>query len=303
MQDLLVIGSLAYDSVTTLSGKTEKALGGAANYFSIAASLFAQVKVVGIVGSDYRQIDRDILLQRKVNIDGIKSVEGLTFHWEGSYEKNLNEAETYKTELNVFADFKPVVPDAYKQTSHVFLANMDPLSQLQVLSQIEKPIFVGMDTMNYWIMSKRDELLKVISKVDIVFMNETEAKMLSNEKNLYKALRNISSLGPKYIVIKKGEYGSMLYSKDDGFFNCPALIVEEVIDPTGAGDSFAGGFFGYITKNVQGTPTWNDLKQAVVTGTVMSSQAIQNFSVKSLVELDLSRFNQLKKDLMQSMSL
>lgn len=293
MQELLVVGSLAYDSVKTPSGKAEKSLGGSANYFSIAASLFSKVRIVGVVGEDYLQQDKEMLLQRNVDLTGLQTVAGKTFHWEGTYEQNLNEAVTLKTELNVFAQFNPVLPASYKNSSYVFLANIDPTLQLEVLAQVEKPLFVGMDSMNFWINSKQDELLKVLKKVDIVFMNETEAKMLTQTNNTIRAIKNVAELGPKYVVVKRGEYGSTLYCREHGFYQVPALPVENVVDPTGAGDSFAGGFFGTLAArpSAGSVPQWSDLKQAAQAGTVMSSQTIQDFSLKALLKVDKSVFN------------
>ncbi len=303
MQEVLVIGSLAYDSVKTPSGVAKRSLGGSANYFSVAASIFAKVRVVGVVGTDYSSSDKEILSKRGVDLSGMQVVDGETFHWEGTYEANLNEAVTLKTELNVFATFNPEIPDSYKSSSHVFLANIEPTLQLKVLSQIKEPKFVGMDTMNFWINSKQSDLLQVIKKVDIVFMNETEAKMLTQESNTIKAIKKMVELGPKYVVVKRGEYGSTLYSKEHGFFNCPALPVENVVDPTGAGDSFAGGFFGYLVKNISSTPNWKDLKQAVVAGTVMSSKTIQDFSLNSLKDLTLAEYDQLHGSLLRQFSI
>ena len=289
MSEVLVVGSLAYDSVKTPSGKAEKSLGGSANYFAVAASLFAPVRVVGVVGEDYSVSDKELLLQRQVDLAGLQTVPGKTFHWEGSYESNLNEAVTLKTELNVFAHFNPALPENYKKSSFVFLANIDPTLQLEVLSQIEKPLFVGMDSMNFWINSKQDELKNVLKKVDIVFMNETEAKMLTQNSNLIQAIKQVAVLGPRYVVVKKGEYGATLYSQEDGFYQAPALPIENVVDPTGAGDSFAGGFFGALAAAGQ-KPQWSDLKRAILTGTVLSSQTIQDFSLKSLVKVDRAYF-------------
>lgn len=303
MSEVLVIGSLAYDSVKTPSGKAEKSLGGSANYFSVAASLFSKVRVVGVVGTDYSENDKKILSNRGVDLAGLQTVLGQTFHWEGTYEQNLNEAVTLKTELNVFADFNPHVPENYKTSSHVFLANIDPVLQLKVLEQIQNPVFVGMDSMNFWINSKQKELINVMKKVDIVFINETEAKMLTQETNTILAIQKVVELGPKYVVVKRGEYGSTLYSKEDGFFQCAGLPVTQVVDPTGAGDSFAGGFFGYISQNVTGRPSWSDLKQAVLAGTVMSSQTIQDFSLKRLVEVSQDQYKTILKDLLKIISL
>ena len=303
MSEVLVVGSLAYDSVTTPSGKAEKSLGGSANYFSVSASLFAPVRVVGVVGSDYSDSDREILKKRNVDLDGMQVVPGKTFHWEGTYEQNLNEAVTLKTELNVFANFNPELPAKYKNSKYVFLANIDPVLQLQVLSQIENPLFVGMDSMNFWIMSKKSDLISVMKKVNIVFINETEAKMITGETNAITAIKKVADLGPQYVVVKRGEYGSTMYSKADGFFQCPALPVEKVVDPTGAGDSFAGGFFGYLAKNVNQKPTWTDLKKATLAGTVMSSQTIQDFSLKALAKIDQNSYQSMNQELLSTISI
>ncbi len=290
MSVVLVVGSLAYDSVKTRSGKAERSLGGSANYFSVAASLFSKVRVVGVVGEDYLNEDKQILLQRNVDLEGLQTVPGKTFHWEGTYENNLNEAVTLKTELNVFAHFNPTLPATYRNSEFVFLANIDPTLQLQVLSQVEKPLFVGMDSMNYWIDSKQEELKAVLKKVDIVFMNETEAKMLTQSSNTITAIKKVAALGPKYVVLKKGEYGSTLYSAEHGFYQSPALPIELVVDPTGAGDSFAGGFFGTIASQNR-TPTWPELKSAVLAGTVLSSQTIQDFSLNALTKVQKTHFD------------
>lgn len=303
MSEVLVVGSLAYDSVITPSGKANKSLGGSANYFSVAASLFGKVRVVGVVGDDYLESDKKILRDRNVDLTGMQTVPGQTFHWEGSYEQNLNEAVTLKTELNVFAAFNPQIPENYKSSKYVFLANIDPTLQLQVLAQMTKPLFVGMDTMNYWISSKKQELLNVLSKIDIVFMNETEAKMLTQLKNPITAIKKIAEMGPEFVVIKRGEYGSTLYSKADGFFQLPALPVENVVDPTGAGDSFAGGFFGHLASNCQARPHWTDLKKAVLAGTVFSSQTIQDFSLNALIKVDASNYEKHLLNLQKTVSI
>ncbi len=300
MRDILVIGSLAYDTVKTPSGKAERALGGSGNYFSIAASFFSPVKVVGVVGTDYLESDRQILKSRGVDLNGMQTDQGLTFHWEGSYDGDMNEAKTLKTDLNVFAAFDPKIPQAYRTSQFVFLANIDPVLQLQVLSQIESPMFVGMDSMNYWISSKKQDLLNVIKKVDIVFMNDAELKQLTGDTNVITAIKKIPSLGPKYAVIKRGEFGSMLYSAENGFYISPALPIEKVVDPTGAGDSFAGGFFGWLSKHTKANKTsdisWAELKSAVRAGTVMSSQTIQDFSIKSLQKVDSDLYQKLENE-------
>jgi sugar/nucleoside kinase (ribokinase family) len=285
MSQLLVVGSLAYDSIQTPSGKVDKTLGGSANYFSLAASLFCGVRVVGVVGEDYAAADKDVLKRRNVDLSGIETVPGKTFHWEGSYEGDLNEAKTLKTELNVFEHFNPKLPAAFTETPFVFLANIAPELQLQVLNQVKKPMFVGMDTMNFWIMSKKDALLKVLKHVDVVLINEGEADQLTGAQNAIEAAPKICELGPQYVVIKRGEYGFVLYSKADGFYLLPAMPIPNVVDPTGAGDTFAGGFFGYLTQ-ANKKPVFEDLKKACVVGTMCSSYTIQNFGIKALVEVN-----------------
>ncbi len=298
MSQLLVVGSLAYDSIQTPSGKVDKTLGGSANYFSLAASLFAQVRVVGVVGEDYSAADKEILKHRKVDLSGVETVPGKTFHWEGKYEGDLNEAKTLKTELNVFEHFNPKLPAGFVDSPFVFLANIAPELQLQVLNQVKNPLFVGMDTMNFWIMSKKEALLKVLKHVDVILINEGEADLLTESKNAIEAAPKICALGPKYVVVKRGEYGFVLYSKDDGYYLLPAMPVPDVVDPTGAGDTFAGGFFGYLTS-FNKKPDFEALKKACVVGTMCSSFTIQNFGVKAIVEVNKeklkARYSEFKK--------
>ncbi|MEN0057532.1 MAG: PfkB family carbohydrate kinase [Bdellovibrio sp.] len=287
MSEILVVGSLAYDSIETPSGKVDRALGGSANYFSLAASLFSKVRVVGVVGEDYDQKDYDMLQSRGVDLGGLSRVPGKTFHWAGSYEGDLNEAKTLKTELNVFEHFNPQLPAHFKDSSFVFLANIAPELQLQVLEQVQAPKFVGMDTMNFWISIKKDKLIEVLKKVDLVLINEGEAKMLTGAANAIAAAPTITSWGPRAVVIKRGEYGFAMYSRDEGYFILPAMPIPKVIDPTGAGDTFAGGFFGYLAAQ-KTTPTIAHLKQACIMGSMMASHTIQDFSVKSLAKVTLS---------------
>lgn len=281
MSHLLVVGSLAYDSIQTPSGKVDRALGGSANYFSLAASLFAPVRVVGVVGEDYAEVDKALLSEHGVDLSGVTKVPGKTFHWEGKYEGDLNEAKTLKTELNVFEHFNPQLPTNFKSSSFVFLANIAPELQLQVLNQVNNPMVVGMDTMNFWIQSKKSALLDVLKKVKVVLINEGEADLLTGSSNAIEAAPKIADLGPRYVVIKRGEYGFVLYSKEDGYYVLPAMPIPDVVDPTGAGDTFAGGFFGYLTAANE-VPTFTKLKQACVVGTLCSSFTIQDFSVKAL---------------------
>ena len=286
MSEILVVGSLAYDSIETPSGKVDRALGGSANYFSLAASLFSKVRVVGVVGEDYDQNDYDLLNNRGVDLAGLSKVPWKTFHWAGSYEGDLNEAKTLKTDLNVFADFNPQLPEHFKDSSFVFLANIAPELQLQVLEQVKSPKFVGMDTMNFWISIKKDKLVDVLKKVDLVLINEGEAKMLTGAANAISAAPLITALGPKAVVIKRGEYGFAMYTKEEGYFILPAMPIPTVVDPTGAGDTFAGGFFGYLAAQKE-VPTIAHLKQACIMGSMMASHTIQDFSVKALAKVTL----------------
>jgi sugar/nucleoside kinase (ribokinase family) len=295
VSEILVVGSLAYDSITTPSGKVDRALGGSANYFSLAASLFSPVRVVGVVGEDYSASDVDLLKSRNVDLTGMKVVPGKTFHWEGSYTGDLNEAVTHKTELNVFEKFDPELPEHYKNSSFVFLANISPDLQLKVLNQVSKPMFVGMDTMNFWITSKLADLKAVLKKIDIVLINEGEAMMLTGADNAISAAKAMMDLGPQSIVIKRGEYGFVMYSKNDGYFILPAFPVEKVTDPTGAGDTFAGGFFGYLAS-LGRKPNIQDLKMACVKGTILASFTIQDFSVKALSKVTKSDLDQRLRD-------
>jgi len=298
MSDILVVGSLAYDSIETPSGRVDRALGGSANYFSLAASLLAKVRVVGVVGQDYDEADYKLLQSRNVDLAGLEKVAGKTFHWEGKYEGDMNEAKTLRTELNVFEHFNPKLPEHYKDSSFVFLANIAPALQLEVLNQVKKPQFVGMDTMNFWIEIANQDLLKVLQKVDVVLINETEAEMLTRAENAISAAAKIVELGPKAVVIKRGEYGFIMYTKEEGYFVLPAFPIAKVVDPTGAGDTFAGGFFGYLASRPN-KPTIKDMKQACIFGSILASHTIQDFSVKALSRVTLQdaekRMNEYQK--------
>lgn len=298
MSEILVVGSLAYDSIQTPSGKVDRALGGSANYFSLAASLFSKVRVVGVVGEDYEQEHYELLNKRGVDLGGLSKVPGKTFHWAGSYEGDLNEAKTLKTELNVFEHFNPELPEHFKDSSFVFLANIAPELQLQVLEQVKQPKFVGMDTMNFWISIKKDKLVDVLKKVDLVLINEGEAKMLTGAANAISAAPMLTDLGPRAVVIKRGEYGFAMYTKDEGYFILPAMPIPTVVDPTGAGDTFAGGFFGYLAAQ-KDVPTIAHLKQACIMGSMMASHTIQDFSVNALSKVTLGdlekRLSEYKK--------
>lgn len=284
MSDILVVGSLAYDTITTPSGKADRILGGSANYFSVAASQFAKVRVIGVVGQDYDEQDVKLLEDKGVDVSGMQRVlGGKTFHWEGQYKDDLNEAITIETALNVFSSFNPTLSENHKNCEYLFLANIDPDLQLSVLDQVKSPKLVASDTMNLWIDIKKNSLLKVIERIDLLTINETESKLLTHTKNAISAAREILKMGPKAVVIKRGEYGFVL-ATNEGFFILPAFPVGDVVDPTGAGDTFAGGLMGYLaaTKTV---PDVKTLKQGCVLGTILASFTIQDFGLNRLKSL------------------
>ncbi len=294
MSQILVVGSLAYDSIKTPVGAVNRALGGSANYFSVAASLLSPVRVVGVVGSDYSSEDKKTLEKRDVDLTGMTVKPGQTFHWSGFYDDNLNEAQTLATDLNVFADFDPVLPPSYHDSKFVFLANIDPVLQAKVLDQVQKPVYTGMDTMNYWIQSKRADLLKVLSRVQILLINEGESKMLTAEANAISASYQLLKMGPEAVVIKRGEYGVILNHKEKGLFILPAFPIPEVVDPTGAGDTFAGGFFGTLSQ-VGTKPRFEDLKKACFVGSALASFTVQDFGLKSLIAVTSETLNNRQK--------
>lgn len=283
MSEILVVGSLAYDTISTPAGKAERTLGGSANYFSLAASLYSKVRVVGVVGEDYAESDYALLSKRGVDTRGLQKQAGKTFHWTGQYKDDMNEAITLATDLNVFADFNPQIPAEYKNSKYVFLANIDPVLQLRVLEQIENPRLVASDTMNFWISSKMPELKKVLAKVDVLLINEGEADAITKKTNAIASAQEILKFGPKAVVIKRGEYGFVLFTKE-GYFILPAFPIAEVVDPTGAGDTFAGAFFGYLAKKDNGFDLAT-IKQACVQGVLLSSYTVQAFGVERLKNL------------------
>ncbi len=280
---VLVVGSVALDSVETPFGKVEEALGGAGTFFSASASHFTPVRLVGVVGSDY-PVDRlQVLAQRGVDLAGVERADGESFRWRGRYRHDLNTAETLETRLGVFSHFRPKIPAHFRQTPYVFLANIDPRLQLDVLRQVEQPKLVAADTMNFWIESRRSDLLRLLPHVDILLLNDAEARQLTEQSNLVRAARWIMQRGPQHVVIKKGEHGAFMFTPDSIFF-APAYPLEDVFDPTGAGDAFAGGFIGYLAKT--GKLDDAHLRRAVVYGSTMGSFAVERFSIDRLLEVE-----------------
>lgn len=280
---LLVVGSVAFDSVRTPFGVAEDVLGGSATYFSTAASYFTDVKLVAVVGDDFPDKHVNFLKSRKIDVSGLQRSAGSTFRWKGEYGFDLNEAKTLETHLNVFENFSPVVPESHKNPDVLFLANIDPVLQREVLHQVNRPALVACDTMNFWIGGKRDELVKTLAEVDILLINEGEARELAGEPNLVKAAAAIRSMGPHTLIIKRGEYGALMFGKD-GVFSAPAYPLESVFDPTGAGDSFAGGFVGYLDNLKNFGP--KQLRQAIIFGSVMASFNVEDFSLNRMKSLD-----------------
>ena len=279
---LLVVGSVALDSVETPFGKAENVIGGAGTFFSASAMHFSPVQLVGVVGSDYPVEKLEPLRAGGVDLSGLERAEGTSFRWRGRYRHDLNVAETLETHLGVFSRFSPKIPQHFRRAPFVFLANIDPRLQLDVLCQVEEPKFVACDTMNFWIESRRPELLDLLGHVDMVTVNEGEARQLSEKYNLVKAARWIMERGPKVVVIKKGENGAYLF-RDREIFFAPAYPLEEVFDPTGAGDSFAGGLMGYLART--GAIGISELRRAVIYGSAMGSFAVERFSVGRLLEI------------------
>ena len=292
---LLIVGSVALDSVKTPFGEATDVLGGSATFFSVAASYFTSVNVVATIGEDFPPEHIDFLRGRGVDVAGIETGRGKTFRWRGEYSYQLNEAKTLETQLNVFERFAPRVPEAYRNPSLVFLANIDPTLQRDVLGQVRRPKIVACDTMNFWISGKKPDLERTLKEVDILIINDGEARQLAGEVNLVKASRAIMGLGPQTVIIKRGEYGALLFSGSQ-VFAAPAFPLEHVFDPTGAGDSFAGGFLGHLAKH----PSLDraNLCKAVIFGSVLASFCVEAFSLdrfKTLTRLDIQhRYREFK---------
>jgi sugar/nucleoside kinase (ribokinase family) len=300
---ILVVGSVAYDTVETPFGKAERVLGGSASFFAVAASFFVPVNLVGVVGEDFGEEQLRAFRGRDIDLEGLERVPGKTFHWAGKYSFDLNARETICTELNVFETFKPKIPARYRRSEHVFLGNIDPVLQRDVLDQVERPRLVACDTMNFWISGKPDELRRTLSRVDILLINDAEARQLSGEWNMVKAARAIRAMGPRVLVVKKGEHGVLMFT-EAGSFAAPAYPLEEVFDPTGAGDTFAGGFVGYLAAQDagggRGPQEGAALRRAVIMGSTLASFCVEAFSLDRLLRLTRAEIDarfQLFKDL------
>lgn len=298
MSKLLIVGTVAFDAIETPFGKTDKILGGAGTFIGLSASFFnVDSAIVSVVGEDFPQEYLDLLQQKNINIEGIEVVKGgKTFFWSGRYHNDMNSRDTLATELNVLADFNPVVPQAYKDAEIVMLGNLHPLVQSSVLNQMaQKPKLVVLDTMNFWMDCALPELLDVMKRVDVITINDEEARQLSGEYSLVKAAAKIHTMGPKYVVIKKGEHGALLFHNKEVFF-APALPLEEVFDPTGAGDTFAGGFSGYIAQT--GDISFSNMKNAIIYGSNLASFCVEKFGTERMERLQkeevLSRLQQFK---------
>jgi len=279
---LLAVGSVALDSVETPFGRRDDVLGGSATYFSTCASFFGPVRLVAVVGEDFPQEHLDFLGGRGVDLAGLARAPGRTFRWTGRYEFDLNQAHTLDTQLNVFAGFRPDLPEPFRDSSHVFLGNIDPDLQRRVLDQVRAPRFVAADTMNFWIASKRESLVETLGRVDLLFVNDAEVRQLAGEHNVVRAAQAVLRFGPRAVVVKRGEYGALFFSGEE-VFAASAYPLPELFDPTGAGDSFAGGFMGYLARS--GADDHATMRRAIVLGGVLASFAVERFSLERLRDL------------------
>ena len=297
---LLVVGSVAFDAVRSPRGKVDRMLGGSATYFSVAASYFTQVQVVGVVGDDFGEEHHSVFTERKIGTEGLERVPGKTFFWSGEYNADVNERTTLDTQLNVFASFQPKLPPHYRKLPYLFLGNIDPELQSLVQGQMEAPALIAGDTMNFWIEGKRAELIKTFRRLNIAIINDSEARQFSREYNLLKAARAIRALGPATVVIKRGDNGATMFRGKE-IFSAPALPLEDVVDPTGAGDSFAGGFMGYLAScgTVSGQVEINTFRRAMIYGSVMGSFTVEKFGLERLRQLSRdqidARFKQFQR--------
>jgi len=293
---ITVVGSVAFDSIETPAGRRDRCLGGAATYFSLAASYFTDVRVIAVVGEDFGPAEQAVFNARSIDTQGIEHAPGKSFFWAGSYLDNLNEAKTKITDLNVFGSFEPKIPDAYRDSEFLFLANIDPVLQRRVREAMPQARLVAGDTMNYWIKDHRPALLQVLKGLDILLINDTEARMLAGNSNLLQAARAVLALGPRMLVVKHGEYGATAFHGASPTrigaktFRAPGLPLEEVVDPTGAGDSFAGGFFGYLASQSELTP--GAFRRAMFYGSVMGSFAVERFGTERLQQLSRAEIDE-----------
>ncbi|MBI2540650.1 MAG: sugar kinase [Deltaproteobacteria bacterium] len=279
---ILVVGTVAFDSIETPRGFAERVLGGSAAYFAVAASFFSPVKIVGVVGEDFPEDYLEIFSQRGVDLQGLKRAPGETFHWRGRYHEDLNVRDTVELHLNVLTGFSPTLPESYRDAEYVFLGNIDPGMQIEVLSQLRRMRLVACDTMDHWIQGSGEALRKLLRRIEMLIINDSEARLLSGEHNIVRAARSILKMGPKVVLIKRGEYGVLLFS-DSSIFATPAYPLEEVFDPTGAGDSFAGGFLGHLARS--GDHGQGGLRRAIVYGSVVASFTVEDFGLQRLTRL------------------
>ncbi len=291
---VLVVGSVALDSVETPFGKAEDVLGGSATFFSASASHLTKVSVVGVVGSDFPVEKLEPLKERGVDFSGLERAEGSSFRWRGRYRHDLNSAETLETHLGVFSHFSPKIPETLRSLPYVFLANIDPRLQLDVLNQVGKPKLVACDTMNFWIQSRRPDIIELLGHVDLVTLNDGEARQLTEKSNLVQAAQWIMARGPRHVIIKKGEHGAFMFAPDSIFF-APAFPLDNVFDPTGAGDAFAGGFIGYLAAT--GDLAEANLRRAVIYGSVMGSFAVEKFSIERLMTVTRAEIDQRMREM------
>lgn len=293
---ILAVGTVAFDSIETPFGSAERILGGSASYFALGASFFAPVRIVGVIGQDFPQEYLDLFIQRNIDLEGVKKESGDTFHWRGRYHEDINVRDTLELHLNVLAGFVPDLPERYRDAEYVFLGNIDPLMQLEVLNQIRRMRLVVCDTMDHWIRENPDGLRQVLKRIEMLVINDSEARLLSGQSNIVRAAREILKMGPKVVLIKRGEYGVLQFS-DSSIFATPAYPLEEVFDPTGAGDSFAGGFLGQLARS--GELTQQGIRRAIVYGSVVASFTVEDFGVKRLTSVTLRDIEERYKGFVQ----
>ena len=297
---LVSVGTVAFDAIETPFGKTDKIVGGACTYISLSASYFnSNPKLISVVGDDFPKETIDLLHSKNIDTEGLQIKEGeKTFFWSGKYHQDMNSRDTIDTQLNVLETFDPIVPESYYDCDILMLGNLTPAVQMNVIKQLPKrPKLIALDTMDFWMQIALDDLLNVIKEIDVLTINDEEARLLSGELSLKKAANKILTMGPKYLIIKKGEHGALLFDKNNNTFSAPALLLEEVFDPTGAGDTFAGGFMGYLSS--QNEINWDTMKKAIIVGSAMASFTVEKFGIERLEELDKSeidnRINQFKE--------